>query len=220
MNIRFVLGRRDTSNTDLFHYMLLQGHSCARLVTKQHLWRCATWDGARPSCRWRIACTLQHFFFFFTMLLVQLHSRLFSTTVSVKCLPFFVFDGFYLPFPPPTPGSSNMPLLQLAGEGRRADQVLPRLLLRVRQDALRHAPEEVPQVQRRLRSKRLPPHLHRLKPLQGRRRRRRRPDEQRSQSPPRPCSSTCCVCVSRTTWASFNDAGLIDSVNFFFLFFS
>lgn len=56
-----------------------------------------------------------------------------------------------------------MSVLQLSGEGCGADKVLPRLLLRVREDTLRYASEEVPQVQRRLRSERLPPHLHRLK---------------------------------------------------------
>lgn len=60
-----------------------------------------------------------------------------------------------------------MSVLQLEGEGRGADQVLPRFLLRVRQDTLRHTPEEVPQVQRRFRSQRLPPHLHRLKLPKG-----------------------------------------------------
>lgn len=54
-------------------------------------------------------------------------------------------------------------MLQLEGEGRSAHQVLSRFLLRVRQDALRHPSEEVPQVQRRFRSQRLSPHLHRLK---------------------------------------------------------
>lgn len=67
--------------------------------------------------------------------------------------------------PPPfwSPGSTDMSVLQLASEGRRAHQVLPRLLLRVRENALRYATEEVPQMQRRLRGERLPPHLHRLK---------------------------------------------------------
>lgn len=41
-------------------------------------------------------------------------------------------------------GPSDMSMLQLACEGRCADKVLPRLLLRVRKDALRYTPEEVP----------------------------------------------------------------------------
>lgn len=64
----------------------------------------------------------------------------------------------------PPAGPFNVSVLQLEGEGRGADQVLPRFLLRVRQDALRHTSEEVPQVQRRFRSQRFPPHLHRLMP--------------------------------------------------------
>lgn len=55
-----------------------------------------------------------------------------------------------------------MSLLQLPGEGCSFDEMLPRLLLRMCKDALRHTPEEVPQVQRCFRSQWLPPHLHRL----------------------------------------------------------
>lgn len=70
----------------------------------------------------------------------------------------------------PLPGQVALPLLQHEGQGDGAHQVLPRLLLRVSQDALRHPPEEMPQVQLCLWRQRLPPHLHHLK----RRRRRKR----------------------------------------------
>lgn len=69
---------------------------------------------------------------------------------------------FSLSLSPSTPGTSNMSMLQLPCEGCSPDKVLPRLLLRVREDTLRHTPEEVPQVQRCFRSQRLPSHLHRL----------------------------------------------------------
>lgn len=59
-------------------------------------------------------------------------------------------------------GSPDLPVLQLSGEGRRSDKVLPRLLLRVRQDSVWHSSEKVSQVQRSLRRQRLPSHLHRL----------------------------------------------------------
>lgn len=75
---------------------------------------------------------------------------------------------------PPLPGQAALPLLQHARQGDGAHQVLPRLLLRVPQDALRHPPEEVPQVQLRLWRQRLPPHLHHL-----RRRRRSRMGKRR-----------------------------------------
>lgn len=85
----------------------------------------------------------------------------FQLLKTFKCPPFpahhFCFNHSF-----PPAGPFNVPVLQLQGEGRGADKVLPRFLLRVRQDALRHASEEVPQVQRRFRSQRLPPHLHRL----------------------------------------------------------
>lgn len=81
-------------------------------------------------------------------------------------------------FPPA--GPFNVSVLQLEGEGRGADQVLPRFLLRVRQDALRHTSEEVPQVQRRFRSQRLPPHLHRLMP-----RKHMQPEGEEQGGPPR-----------------------------------
>ena len=74
----------------------------------------------------------------------------------------------FKPFPPSLPpsspsGTSHVSVLQLPGEGCCADKVLSCLLLRVCQDALRHTPEEVPQVQRCIRRKRLSSHLHRLK---------------------------------------------------------
>lgn len=53
-------------------------------------------------------------------------------------------------------------MLQHARQGDCAHQVFPRVLLRVPEDALRHPAAEVPQVQRRLRGQRLPPHLHHL----------------------------------------------------------
>lgn len=62
----------------------------------------------------------------------------------------------------PHSGQAALPLLQHAGQGDRPHQVFPRLLLRVSEDALRHPAEEMPQVQLRLRSQRLPPHLHHL----------------------------------------------------------
>lgn len=61
-----------------------------------------------------------------------------------------------------SPGQAALPVLQHARQGDGAHQVLPRVLLRMPQDALRHPPEEVPQVQLRLRSERLSPHLHHL----------------------------------------------------------
>lgn len=59
-------------------------------------------------------------------------------------------------------GQAALPLLQHPGQGNGAHQVLPRVLLRMSQDALRHQTEEVPQVQLCLRRQRLPPHLHHL----------------------------------------------------------
>lgn len=57
-------------------------------------------------------------------------------------------------------GPFDVSVLQLACKGRCFDKVLPCLLLRVCEDALRYTPEEVPEVQRRLRGQRFPPHLH------------------------------------------------------------
>lgn len=92
--------------------------------------------------------------------LITGHSSENKTVPSLQCS-----DLSLTLLPPPfwSPGSTDMSVLQLASEGRRAHQVLPRLLLRVRENALRYATEEVPQMQRRLRGERLPPHLHRLK---------------------------------------------------------
>lgn len=61
-----------------------------------------------------------------------------------------------------SPGQAALPLLQHTRQGDGAHQVLPRILLRMSEDALRHPTEEVPQVQLCLRSQRLSPHLHHL----------------------------------------------------------
>lgn len=59
-------------------------------------------------------------------------------------------------------GQAAMSLLQHARQGDRTHQVFPCFLLWMSQDALRHAAEEVPQVQLCLRSQWLSPHLHYL----------------------------------------------------------
>jgi hypothetical protein len=52
--------------------------------------------------------------------------------------------------------------LQSTSQGRDPDQVLPRVLHGLSEDALRDASAKVSQVQRRVRRQRLPPYLHRL----------------------------------------------------------
>lgn len=66
-----------------------------------------------------------------------------------------------------SPGQTALPLLQHTRQGDGAYQVFPRFLLRMPEDALRHPAEEVPQVQLRLRSQRLPPHLHHLSNIEA-----------------------------------------------------
>ncbi len=53
-------------------------------------------------------------------------------------------------------GAAAVSVVQGQAKGRRAHQVLPRVLLRLPAEAIRHAAAQVSQVQRRLRRQRLP----------------------------------------------------------------
>lgn len=72
--------------------------------------------------------------------------------MSLKDLIFFCFTG-----------PVDVSMLQFTCKGRCFDEVLPRFLFWVREDALRHPPEKVPKVQCRIWCQRFPSHLHRMR---------------------------------------------------------
>ncbi len=60
-------------------------------------------------------------------------------------------------------GPVDVSMLQFTCKGRCFDEVLPRFLFWVREDALRHPSEKVPKVQCRIWCQRFPSHLHRMR---------------------------------------------------------